>query len=377
MYTTTTSAVPSTYVDAKYTVADILSSMANGEVISPSFAEGPAVPNFASSVASLTTPTLTPTTLANIEQTFIELQSVPAVTTTVAQPQDLTRQSGFVPPIVAPIKQEDYDYQYDSSSLDDDDSNDWLPPSAKRVKTTDGNKPLLITPTTVATAAQGGNSHPPRKSGRRPNIYANMTPEEEQRRSVRRERNKLAAAKCRQRRVDHTNVLITETEQLEEEKATLENDIQTLQQQKEQLEFLLEAHKPMCSAKSKANVTVKVEPPVEEEKKATTTVSMSAIVTNASTAGAMSRPNSLPLSASKGATPVSTSATTITEATGIVISTPSNGMFATLGLDSMVDGHTGLTPITGAPSCASQAQRNSSDSSPNESLASPTRLMAL
>ncbi len=36
MYTTTTSGVPSTYVDAKYTVADILSSMANGEVISPS-----------------------------------------------------------------------------------------------------------------------------------------------------------------------------------------------------------------------------------------------------------------------------------------------------------------------------------------------------
>ena len=36
-----------------------------------------------------------------------------------------------------------------------------------------------------------------------------MTPEEEAKRTVRRERNKLAAAKCRQRRVDHTNVLIT------------------------------------------------------------------------------------------------------------------------------------------------------------------------
>ena len=68
-------------------------------------------------------------------------------------------------------------------------------------------------------------------------------------RSVRRERNKVAAAKCRQRRVDHTNRLINETENLEEEKASLENEIQTLQQQKEQLEFLLKAHKPMCSAK--------------------------------------------------------------------------------------------------------------------------------
>ncbi len=166
---------------------------------------------------------------------------------------------------------------------------------------------------------------------------------------------------------------LQETEQLEEEKATLENDIQTLQQQKDQLVFLLEAHKPMCAAQKKVNgnVTVKVEPAVDDEKNVNTT-----IVTSASTMATMSRPNSLPLAAQKRI-PISTSSATITEATGIVISTPSNGLFATLGLDSMVDGHTGLTPITGAPSCASQAQRNSSDSSPNESLASPSQLMAL
>ena len=35
-----------------------------------------------------------------------------------------------------------------------------------------------------------------------------MTPEEANRKSQRRERNKVAAAKCRQRRVDQTNVLI-------------------------------------------------------------------------------------------------------------------------------------------------------------------------
>ncbi len=134
------------------------------------FAEGPAVPNFASSVASLSTPILTPTTLANIEQTFIELQSV--TTSTGQQPQDLTRQSGFVPPIVAPIKQEEYEY-YDSSSLDDDDSQDWMPPS-KRSKI-EADNAVLITPTTVATAAQGGGARPNRKSGRRPNIYANVS----------------------------------------------------------------------------------------------------------------------------------------------------------------------------------------------------------
>lgn len=35
------------------------------------------------------------------------------------------------------------------------------------------------------------------------------SPEEIERRRVRRERNKVAAAKCRQRRVDHTNRLIS------------------------------------------------------------------------------------------------------------------------------------------------------------------------
>lgn len=35
-----------------------------------------------------------------------------------------------------------------------------------------------------------------------------MSPEEEQRRQIRRERNKLAAARCRKRRMDHTNELV-------------------------------------------------------------------------------------------------------------------------------------------------------------------------
>ncbi|XP_041468790.1 fos-related antigen 2-like isoform X2 [Lytechinus variegatus] len=79
-----------------------------------------------------------------------------------------------------------------------------------------------------------------------------LTPDEREKRRVRRERNKLAAAKCRQRRVDHTNTLINETEDWEEKNATLEQEISKLQQQKEQLEFILEAHKAMCR-KNKVN----------------------------------------------------------------------------------------------------------------------------
>lgn len=73
-----------------------------------------------------------------------------------------------------------------------------------------------------------------------------LTPEEEEKRRVRRERNKLAAAKCRNRRRELTDRLQAETDQLEEEKAELESEIAELQKEKERLEFVLVAHKPGC-----------------------------------------------------------------------------------------------------------------------------------
>lgn len=45
--------------------------------------------------------------------------------------------------------------------------------------------------------------------GRKPAKNVDCSPEEEERRRIRRERNKAAAARCRKRRVDHTNALIT------------------------------------------------------------------------------------------------------------------------------------------------------------------------
>ncbi|XP_078000936.1 uncharacterized protein LOC144453499 isoform X2 [Glandiceps talaboti] len=73
-----------------------------------------------------------------------------------------------------------------------------------------------------------------------------LSRDERDKRRVRRERNKVAAAKCRQKRVDQTNLLVNETEDWEEKNATLQNEIAKLEKQKEQLEFLLQAHKPMC-----------------------------------------------------------------------------------------------------------------------------------
>ena len=49
----------------------------------------------------------------------------------------------------------------------------------------------------------------------------------------------------------------------------------------------------------------------------------------------------------------------VTQAIGIPILMPSNGIAVfTLGLDSMIDGHTGLTPITGFPSVVLQTPQS-------------------
>nr|XP_033809758.1 fos-related antigen 1 [Geotrypetes seraphini] len=73
-----------------------------------------------------------------------------------------------------------------------------------------------------------------------------MSIEEEERRRVRRERNKLAAAKCRNRRKELTDYLQAETDKLEDDKSLLQKEISELQKQKERLELILAAHKPAC-----------------------------------------------------------------------------------------------------------------------------------
>ncbi|XP_029352784.1 proto-oncogene c-Fos [Echeneis naucrates] len=70
--------------------------------------------------------------------------------------------------------------------------------------------------------------------------------EEEERRRIRRERNKIAAAKCRNRRRELIDTLQAETDNLEEEKSALQTEIANLLKQKERLEQVLASHKPSC-----------------------------------------------------------------------------------------------------------------------------------
>ncbi|XP_034869181.1 fos-related antigen 1 isoform X1 [Mirounga angustirostris] len=91
---------------------------------------------------------------------------------------------------------------------------------------------------------------PPPGVRRRPSEQ--ISPEEEERRRVRRERNKLAAAKCRNRRKELTDFLQAETDKLEDEKSGLQREIEELQKQKERLELVLEAHRPICKIPERA-----------------------------------------------------------------------------------------------------------------------------
>ena len=140
-----------------------------------------------------------------------------------------------------------------------------------------------------------------------------MSPEEEKKRQQRRERNKQAAARCRKRRMDHTNQLLMETDGLEDRKHSMLNEIEALRKQKEELEYVLEAHKCKMSANKVQQMDVKP------------------VVTNGNVMSHKSRPNSLPLPCIYSDSMSNT---------GIPVQTPSTGLF----LDAL-EGGTGLTPI--------------------------------
>ncbi|KAI5094499.1 proto-oncogene c-Fos [Silurus meridionalis] len=82
-----------------------------------------------------------------------------------------------------------------------------------------------------------------------------FAPEEEAKKRLRRERNKMAAAKCRNRRRELTDTLQAETDKLEDEKSSLQNDIANLLKDKERLEFILAAHQPICKISSQMDTS--------------------------------------------------------------------------------------------------------------------------
>merc|ERR1719340_98555 len=228
-----------------------------------------------------------------------------------------------------------------------------------------------------------------------------LCPEEEERRRVRRERNKLAAARCRKRRVDQTETLQIEVNNWEEKKRMLQDEIHSLQAQKEELQFILEAHKSVCkqsqarsmvskSELSEPRVVVKAEPPTEMEtvRHLTHAEAMDQVQVHSTTAATTSvlgkpqRPASLSLTNLKS--------NSMRSIEGIPIDTPTNAI-SSLNFDALMDGRTGLTPTNvltpininlstsvslntpsvSTPSCGSQ-QRSSGSMYVMQELGSPS-----
>ncbi|XP_056150377.1 v-fos FBJ murine osteosarcoma viral oncogene homolog Ab [Lampris incognitus] len=104
---------------------------------------------------------------------------------------------------------------------------------------------------TLAMRSPASKAHSTSKRGR----VEQISPEEEEKKRIRRERNKQAAAKCRNRRRELTDTLQAETDNLEDEKSNLQNDIADLLKEKERLEFILAAHRPICKIPSELDTT--------------------------------------------------------------------------------------------------------------------------
>ncbi|XP_032442122.1 proto-oncogene c-Fos-like isoform X1 [Xiphophorus hellerii] len=112
-------------------------------------------------------------------------------------------------------------------------------------------QPTAITSGVAKTKTDGANQSSPTgaKRAKTCNKKAQKeqpSKEDEERRRVRRERNKIAAAKCRNRRRELIDSLQAETDLLEEEKSTLQTEIADLLKEKERLEHILASHRSSC-----------------------------------------------------------------------------------------------------------------------------------
>ncbi|XP_026472488.1 transcription factor kayak [Ctenocephalides felis] len=316
-----------------------------------------------SGVPTRTTPTLTPTTLRNIEQTFYELQSSETL-------RQSSHQAGFVPPPAQQITQEI------TSRTSMSTSGSWQGPSQSEMDTT--SQQMATTNTRTNRRSTGG---------RRPTKATNISPEEEERRCIRRERNKMAAARCRKRRMDHTNELIDETEQLERKRQTLQGEIHQLELEKQDLEFLLETHRACCKKlfqsgnnsrpESPTDIKpfaallaasdpplIKLEPlddelslpkeslspnqdPVMNPDPIITKITSTPSVYTSTAECLVSKPNrpnllNLPLTLPPSQTQILKN---VPEIAGIPITTPSTGI--PFNFESLMEGGTGLTPVSG------------------------------
>merc|ERR1711963_616532 len=168
-----------------------------------------------------------------------------------------------------------------------------------------------------------------------------VDPEEEAKRKMRRNRNRLAAARCRQKRLDQIDTLQVEVSNWEQRNRTLEEEVAALRAEKEELQYILDAHRSTCSLQVKVE-QVELEPLQLSQGKEELIIKPEP----------RQRPGSLSL------TPV-----TVKNIEGVSIDTPSN---AILSFNTLLEGRTGLTPTNtssnlNTPNCSAQQRSSVTD----------------
>ena len=164
--------------------------------------------------------------------------------------------------------------------------------------------------------------------------------------------------------------------------------MQELQKQKEELEHLLETHRPQCKMMRKSNYSNKATTmpnlmPIPSIKKEKIESDDSSSETNdyilpnefVPPSAPRPRPTSLPVAPAFTAPPPRSSASW-QEIAGIAITTPSTGIPG-FNYESLMEGGTGLTPVMPSPSCGTQQQRNNASNNNNAlpvDLSSPDAL---
>jgi len=320
----------------------------------------------------------TPTTMRNIEAMFLEAD---------IEQEDYKHAAGFAPPIV-------------SKTYINMDSSNWQQGGVTTVLSPNANNGPSFE---ILQPGKEEEKRASRGGGRKPREMEEevLCPEEEERRRLRRERNKLAAARCRKRRTDQADTLQEEVEQWESKKRILQEQIQALQNEREELQFILDAHKTVCT-RSKGirtyqprntpvslgpKVVVKTEPEVQESTLHLThqeAMEEQSVVTSSSKPKPK-RPSSLF---------VSPSSVNSVSSLNVPIETPTNVM-SQLDFNALMDGRTGLTPtniltpimvsvsnsgsflqtpiVPAIPTCASQQRTTSVRNATMQELGSPSQ----
>jgi len=179
---------------------------------------------------------------------------------------------------------------------------------------------LECVPSVVKYKVNTENTARPGRANKRKAEEELLDPEEDEKRKMRRNRNRLAAARCRQKRLDQIETLQVEVNNWELKNRSLEEEVIALKAEKEELQYILNAHRETCS------LQVKVEPSIEEESPVFVQVQPRETVKP----GRPERPGSLSLTS-----------LTVNNIEGVAIDTPSNGI---LSFNTLLEGKTGLTP---------------------------------